>query len=349
MNIKKFENFVPSGWVNVKLDEELHIRIARYVESLDTLLSSEKDKYNLFEKISLLSNKEKILEADIRTKISIITILQYLKEIKSKFNPSSSGFLLEGFLAALIHGEIISDNGYSDIRSRTPEKLLQKKRNNKNGNQDDSELNNLINLSYDELNPVNFKTKGGDQNNPILNYQIKLYKDGSSINVTWGDTKCDYYVICVKKNNTISIKILNGKDVNDDSFIAKYCTTKKGIPEIKNGILNPESYERVSKTGARRYITLSYAKLRDNFKTNTKILDFNIMQDIIDSCGEDIKKSIENVYEHLSELHYDIDSLVSGYNKEKISVDIDTASEKSIESSNNIIQEVGKLNKGLSS
>jgi len=338
MEIKRFESFVPSGWVNVKLDEELHIRLARYVESLDTLLT-ENEKYNLFKKIDLLSDKKKIIESDIRTKISIITILQYLKEIKNKFNPSSSGFLLEGFLAALIHGEIISDNGYSDIRSRTPQKYID----------GDKSIDKFIDLSYNELNPVKFKTKGGSQNNPILNYQIKLYKDGSSINVTWGDDRCDYYVICVKSGDAITVRILNGKDENDDTFIGKFCTTIKNIPEIINGRLNPESYERTSKTGSRRYITISSVKLKDRFKEdNTKVLDFNIMQNIIDSCGEDIKKSIENVYNHLSELHYNIDSLVSGYNKERERVDIDTASENSIKSSNDIIGEVGKLNKGLS-
>lgn len=346
MDIKRFENFVPSGWVNVKLDEELHIRIARYVESLDTLLSPI-DKYNLFKKIELLSDKGKIIDADIRTKISIVTILQYLKEIKDKFNPSSSGFLLEGFLAALIHGEIISDNGYSDIRSRTPEKYIKK---DISGVESGSvPIDKFIGLSYNELTPVKFKTKGGSRNNQMLNYQIKLYKDGSPINVTWGADRCDYYVICVKSGGSITVRILDGKDEDDDSFIGKFCTYRRGVPVKINDRLNPEAYERVDgKSGTRKYITVSSAKLKTLFsKEYTKVLDFGIMQDVIDSCGDDIKKSIESVYNHLSELHYNIDSLVSGYNKERDKVDIDTASENSIKSSNDIIEEVSKLNKGL--
>ena len=107
MDIMKFENFknVPDGWVNI-------------------------DKYINDNKVS------------VQSKISIITILQYLKEIRNHFNPSSSGFLLEGFLATLIHGEIIKGNRPADIKT-----------------------------SYNQLDAVRFKSTGG----PGTTYQIKLY------------------------------------------------------------------------------------------------------------------------------------------------------------------------------
>ncbi len=325
MGIKKFENFIPSGWVNVKLDEELHIRISRYIEALDTLVDT-KDKFNLFKKIEALSDRDLIMNSDIKTKISVLTILQYLKEIKDNFNPSSSGFLLEGFLAALIHGEIVGDYGYSDIRSK-----------NKNL------------TPYNDLDPIVFKTKIG-QSNKVWNYQIKLYKDKSSINVTWGDVdkRCDFYVICVKDSDKISVKILNGKDESDESYIGRFCTTKRdksgSIPHFIDGELNPLSYER--EKGTKRYVTISYAKMRDNFKYS-RTLDFGIMENIIDSCGDDIKKSIKEIYDSLSELHYDIDSLVSGHSKENRVIKTEDAGDNAIASANKIIDEVDKLKKGL--
>ena len=52
MNILKFENFVyPRGWVNIKVDDDMHIRMQRYVTILDKILISKggtkKDKYDL--------------------------------------------------------------------------------------------------------------------------------------------------------------------------------------------------------------------------------------------------------------------------------------------------------------
>ena len=114
MDIMKFENFknVPDGWVNIKIDDQLFIRMDRYVNTLDDLVGNE-NIYDLYKKIEVLSNIDKYIndnKVSVQSKISIITILQYLKEIKNYFNPSSSGFLLEGFLATLIHGKIIKGN-----------------------------------------------------------------------------------------------------------------------------------------------------------------------------------------------------------------------------------------------
>jgi len=164
MEIKKFEKFsepiVPGGWVNVKVDEQLFIRMSRYVSSLDEILlntgGSSKDKYNLFKKIEILSNIENYIASNnskvsIQTKISVITLLQYLKEIKDFFNPSASGFLLEGFLATLIHGKLVKGYKPSDITT-----------------------------SYSDLDAVQFQTHGY-KGIKKLDYQIKLYRKGSNI------------------------------------------------------------------------------------------------------------------------------------------------------------------------
>lgn len=50
MSIKKFEAFSKDlkGWVNVKIDNQLGIRMSRYIPALDRL--SKGNKYNLAKK-----------------------------------------------------------------------------------------------------------------------------------------------------------------------------------------------------------------------------------------------------------------------------------------------------------
>ena len=46
---------------------------------------------------------------------------------------------------------------------------------------------------------------------------------------------------------------------------------------------------------------------------------------LISSCGDNIKESIAKVYTSLSELQYDVDSLVTGYDKNKRKITADLA------------------------
>lgn len=53
--LKKFEGvddvYKLSGWVNIKIDEQLYIRMAKYVSALDTLMPRVKDRYDLYKKV----------------------------------------------------------------------------------------------------------------------------------------------------------------------------------------------------------------------------------------------------------------------------------------------------------
>ena len=131
----------------------------KYVSALDTLpiFKKVRDRYNLYKKIEALSNIDLLIsrsDVDIQTKIAIITLLQYLNEIKGKFNPSSAGFLFEGFLATLIHGVKDSNNyGPADINS-----------------------------SYSEFDAPQFEIESG-RGVKKINYQIKLYKNSGYIKI----------------------------------------------------------------------------------------------------------------------------------------------------------------------
>ena len=72
------------------------------------------------------------------------------------------------------------------------------------------------------------------------------------------------------------------------------------------------------------------------------------IESLIISCGENIKNSISKVYDSLSELHYDIDSLVTGYNKNKVKIPVETAESNANQTisriTNDLINLSGNLN-----
>jgi hypothetical protein len=280
-----------SGWVNVKIDEQLYIRMAKYVTALDTLMPRVKDRYDLYKKIEMLSNIDKHIQnndVDIQTKISIITLLQYLNEIKEQFNPSTSGFLLEGFLATLIHGVKIGDYGASDISS-----------------------------SYSELDAVQFETESG-RGVKKLDYQIKLYKNKGNIKINW-KKKCDYYVICLKnEDKTIDVHILSINPLDRDSYIGNYLVVPRGMTDADYILALDDITDHVNLNTNKLYTKGHKFLIKLDVASNT-------IERLISSCGDNIKNSISKVYSGLSELQYDVDSLVTGYDKNKRRITVDLA------------------------
>jgi hypothetical protein len=310
MDIIKFENFksgVPEGWVNVKLDRQLYKRMGRYVVTLDKIVGN-RNKYDLYKKIEAISNIEHYINSSnisIQSKISIITILQYLKELKTYFDPSSSGFLLEGFLATLIHGKLEEGRGPFDISS-----------------------------SYNELDAVRFKATGGMGKT----YQIKLYRMDSNIKVNMS-TRCDYYVICLKDGNDIWVHILDGKNPEHDQFIGGSLSAQYINGKVISDPPSEDSYIRVD--GNKVYMIINTKKLQRN--PLKRKLDVGNLDELIKKCGENIMQSISETYVKLSELHYNIDSLVSGIDKDQKPIDIDLAKSNADQTIIDLTQSISKL------
>jgi hypothetical protein len=356
--LKRFESIddiEKLGWVNIKIDENLIIRMAKYVTALDTVLTNERDKYDLYKKLEILSNIDSYIQKsniDIQTKISIITLLQYINEIKGQFHPSSAGFLLEGFLAALIHGNKVSGNKSTDITNRQAPQLPSESE----STEDDDE--NKEKLSYKDLDAVEFETSSGSMNK--IKYQIKLYKKESTIKIKMNNI-CDYYVICLKDGNIFDIHILTPGDpsltyeqnvLNSPSFIGKYASKVKGTNEY---IRRTKSLKKVI-----TYIELNTRFLETERPTKRRtnntghqygiklVIDDDTINGLISKCAESVKDSIEKVYTHLTDLHYDVDSLVSGYNKERILISPAEAKAKTDETLRKISTEVNKLESDIS-
>lgn len=310
--LKSFENNDSlRGWVNVKIDSQLFIRMSKYVLALDSVLNPSL-KYNLFSKIDALSKVDSYIESenvDIQTKISIITLLQYINEIKTQFNPSSSGFLLEGFLAGLIHGKILDDYGATDIKGK----------------------GTVVDpfLSYGERPAPQYEVP--TQASKKVKYQIKLYKKGSTIKVAWNpDDLCDFYVICLKdEDNRIDVHILTSNPSDTETYIQKYKVVHRD-----------ESKE------PKRHIEINTNKLYSIGNRYKRTLDVNTdtIENLIQKCGDIVKDSISNIYTQLSELHYDVDTLVTGVDKNKKKVTIDEAKKKADSTINNITTDISKFN-----
>jgi hypothetical protein len=317
MDIQKFENFKTDlvGWVNVKIDNQIYIRMSRYVPALDRL--SKGHKYNLAKKIDIISNVDQYLESEkvsLRDKISIISILQYLKEIRDErqFNPSSSGFLLEGFLATLVYGEVTNDYGIADITT-----------------------------SYNELIPLVYKSNDPDTASNLrrLDFQIKLYKLGGDIKVNF-TTLCDYYVICLKKTDSISVHILDGKRARignreNSYYIGKFARKIRGTGEFLRG-----------EEGGKQYIVIDTNKLERENK-HKRELNVGDLDSLIAKCGENVQRSIKAVYDHLSDLHYDIDAILIGRDKNRKPIDVDTAANMANMTIDRISREVDNLKRNL--
>lgn len=307
MDIIKFENFsdeIPKGWVNIKLDQQLGLRMGRYVAVLDRILNF-KHKYDLqkkLEKICEIHDKIENPKYSVQTKISIITILQYMKELRAYFNPSSSGFLLEDFLAAIIHAKKVGDGGISDMNE--------------------------------------YVETGGRHRT----YQIKFYNTKSkTIDVNMSET-CDFYVICIKvgskDTDPINIHVLDGKDPDNTTFIGRFASYKKD--QVVTDPPSEESYIRVKgKKVSKKYMTININRLDENPKRIP--FDVGNLDELIAICNQDIMNSIKETYDKLSELHYNIESIVSGVDKRGKPINIDLARTNADRTIGELTRSISKL------
>jgi hypothetical protein len=64
---------------------------------------------------------------------------------------------------------------------------------------------------------------------------------------------------------------------------------------------------------------------------------------LVKKCGESVQESIKKVYDNLSELHFDIDTLVTGVDKNREKVSVDSAKSKADNTIKQITLEITNL------
>lgn len=298
MDIIKFENFkttsnkVPEGWVNVKIDRQLEFRLKNYVDVLDDhLISTNKihpgQKHDLFSKIDALADMGNELTSDqvsIQTKLSIVTLLQYLRELKNNFNASTSGFLLECFLASLIGAKVKGDFSKFDLTH----KIL-------------------------DVGKLKYQIKFYGEGNPSeIDWPDDIRK------------RCDYYILAIKEGDKISVSIFNGKNTADPSYMANFAKPiGRGKNRGTDVIRSKDIYKKVKNSNGTtdevlvrtdKWITMDPG---ENVYTNfqfKRTIDLKQIERIISSCSQSIQDSIKILFDRISEMEYHAESIITGRN-----------------------------------
>jgi hypothetical protein len=233
------------SWINVKADKDLHLRVSRYTRALDAYNNiTQNNIEGLKERLKILSNP--YVRGGVQLKLSMVLLLQYLKEIKSNFDSSSAGFLLEDYIAGLLHSRKTASGDYEDILGG------------------------------------NGKT-----------YQIKFYKEKTG-QLSINKSLCDYYIIALKyADNTVRIFIVEpGDGIND-----------KGIPYV---------YTRGDDEDSPKWVDMTRVKKEVKpFKLEIANVDENIKR-----LSEDLKMYISDLYDSISNLNYNIETIITGVDKE---------------------------------
>ena len=118
-------SLTPTGWVNTKVDMEIIKRVRRYSSNIGLKRG---DSHKIFmskleelHSINELTHRKRNIK-NIQREMSLIMLLHYIDEIKGFFEPSSTGFLFESFMAGLMKNAMVnSDNGRADVISEGKE------------------------------------------------------------------------------------------------------------------------------------------------------------------------------------------------------------------------------------
>lgn len=270
MEIKKFSKFneeleypglqfdknkrIVQSWVNVKIDSDLPLRISRYARALDEYVNSK----DLKSKLDILSSPDSAKYGS-QCKLSIVILLQYLKEIKSNFDPSSSGYLFENFIAGLLHAK-------------------------KAGNY----------TSHDFIEEDGTKC------------QIKFYREKTPNIIVNHKNLVDKYIIGLKGKDEANIWIIdkNGEFKIEDYLIEEY----DDEDNLVKATIDVSALRSLKK----------WDPIKKPFT-----LKFDNVEKIIESVSEGLSQMVETLYDNISELNYNIETIITGVNKEKELVNLD--------------------------
>ena len=281
--------YEPIGWVNVKIDDDLIKRVKRF----STPLSRRDGVTGLRNKLRKLSNPNLIrgykgddFTKTVQQKISAITLLKYLQELKDKFNPTSSGFLFESFIGGLLDGEVPDDNRKADITHKGDTYQLK-------FNKWLPDRATIPLVRYYKGPKGDFSKK---QERGYKSSHIEAFND-KNFNPTLGhrpnDLFCDYYIIALKQTTKIYIFILNKMDDGNKYSIKQYLTPSG----------------------------LSIRKLRDD-KSKANVLDLKDIDSNLEKIGKDLKESLGSIWNNLSEIEYNVETITTGVDKNKKVVDV---------------------------
>lgn len=231
------------SWINIKIDKDLPLRISRYAKALDVYVDSD----DLEKKLEILSDPDLLGKYGVQCKLSIIILLQYLKEIRSNFEDSAAGFLFEDFIAGLLHSKRYGGReGYDFIDS------------------------------YGKTCQIKFYSENTTK--------IQIRKD-----------LCDYYILGLKNGSRTGAKvwIIYSDDEKIDEYLVPTVVMKYGKPKDV------------------RIIDISL--LEDSIEPY--YLSFGNLDSVIEKLSDELKDFIKVLYDNISELNYNIETIITGVDK----------------------------------
>lgn len=252
-----------TGWVNVKIDKDLPLRVSRYITSIEQFIpqNSNSIKEDLENKLKLLSNpRTRGVQVGPQAKLAIMILLQYLNEVKTRFEASSAGYLFEDYIAGLLHGERTGGYGNSD---------------------------------YEDDNGSTYQIK-------FIRYAANSI-DISSVRDP--ERNFDYYIVGLKSEDSVFIWIIDSTPNNISQF-------------------NASDYIIHDPDNVNRKLKIDTGKLKshkiygvDGVRKLPYELKFDKLDRIIRDVGKELEFYVSTLYDRISDLHYNIETIITGTDK----------------------------------
>jgi len=232
-------------------------------------------KNNSDEYIHKIKIRDEEIDFSLQNTISSIILLDYLAEIKNNFNPSTSGFLFESFIAGLIGGIAFDDNTAVDVVVPAYDNHKQK--------------NYQMKLwSESSILQLNSKTS-----TKKISYGSKLEKMISEMSA-FGDE--NFLLIGVKRSDKIDIYLIpfNEKTIEKLKRVLKGPAPKLSVDYLNN--LNSEKKNvRFDNREASKIGTL-------------KLNDFTSQ---LNSIKENLGDNLENLWKDIKTLQVDVENMIT--------------------------------------
>lgn len=268
-----------TGWVNVKIDKEVRIRVERLMEGLGFSHGELEAKMEFLSDPINFNYTEESLGQNIRAKITAIIVLEYLREIRKNFHATSAGFLFESFMAGLIGGSEEKGNRAIDIR--------------------DNEGNG---------------------------YQLKLYGMNTSIPVIsereFQVDPPDYIIVGLKLGDN------PGGDID-----VRYMDY---IDFFENCTLNSVGKLHMPSGRFRR------------LSTSLGVLPLNNLLNLSQQISEDLMSDVGGLWETISQLHYNVESMITGIDEQGNVKKIESSAEQALNNTKQIDSMIYKIFSDLS-
>lgn len=118
--MKHLTRFNENSWVNIKIDRDVFNRVKRFISAV-SVVGDRTGVKGLEAKLKYIGNPRKpsytSTNEKIQEQMGALILLRYLNELKNNFDATSAGKLLESFIAGLVGGEVLGDNGPVDIQA----------------------------------------------------------------------------------------------------------------------------------------------------------------------------------------------------------------------------------------